>query len=175
MTSGASAAMAQRWGHGRRGGRTLVRHASHDLSLEQTVPRVSGAGVAHAPRGEAAQRSSPYGRRRHCYTHQRRDGRRPPPIWLPCHSRDRAFLGTIAAGGTSPPSLTAQRGPGHGASGNRVETPTVRFGAPCLHLAAGTRGLNNGLAGRTRTVILRLDETIITETPPVSSCEGRRG
>jgi DDE superfamily endonuclease len=42
-------------------------------------------------------------------------------------------------------------------------------------MAAGKRGLKRGLAGRQRTVILMLDETIITETPPLSSCYGRRG
>jgi hypothetical protein len=42
-------------------------------------------------------------------------------------------------------------------------------------MAAGKRGLKRGLAGRQRTVILMLDETIITETPPLSSCYGRLG
>lgn len=43
------------------------------------------------------------------------------------------------------------------------------------HLASGQRGLKRGLAGRARTVILMLDETIITETPPLYCCYGRRG
>jgi hypothetical protein len=42
-------------------------------------------------------------------------------------------------------------------------------------MATGKRGLKRGLAGRQRTVILMLDETIITETPPLSSCYGRLG
>jgi hypothetical protein len=42
-------------------------------------------------------------------------------------------------------------------------------------MATGKRGLKRGLAGRQRTVILMLDETIITETPPLASCYGRRG
>jgi hypothetical protein len=42
-------------------------------------------------------------------------------------------------------------------------------------LAAGKRGLKRGLAGRERTVILILNETIITETPPLSHCYSRIG
>jgi hypothetical protein len=42
-------------------------------------------------------------------------------------------------------------------------------------LAAGKRGLKNGLRDRGRTVVLMLDETIITETPPLCSCYGRVG
>ena len=42
-------------------------------------------------------------------------------------------------------------------------------------MAAGKRGLRRGLAGRERTVILMLDETIITETPPLRGCYGRKG
>jgi transposase len=40
---------------------------------------------------------------------------------------------------------------------------------------AGQRGLKRGLKGRARTVILMLDETIITETPPLYSCYCRIG
>ena len=46
---------------------------------------------------------------------------------------------------------------------------------PRAHLAAGKRGRKRGLIGRPRTVLLMLDETIITETPPLSSCYGRLG
>jgi transposase len=42
-------------------------------------------------------------------------------------------------------------------------------------VAASQRGLKRGLAGRERTVILMLDETIITETPPLYSCYCRIG
>jgi transposase len=42
-------------------------------------------------------------------------------------------------------------------------------------VATGKRGLKRGLAGRERTVILMLDETIITETPPLYACYGRIG
>jgi len=35
-------------------------------------------------------------------------------------------------------------------------------------------GLKRGLATRSRIVLLMLDETIITETPPLYSCYGRR-
>jgi hypothetical protein len=42
-------------------------------------------------------------------------------------------------------------------------------------VAASQRGLKRGLKGRERTVILMLDETIITETPPLYSCYCRIG
>ncbi|HZC02974.1 MAG TPA: transposase [Gammaproteobacteria bacterium] len=42
-------------------------------------------------------------------------------------------------------------------------------------MAAGNRGLKRGLATRKRTVILMLDETIITETPPLYACYGHIG
>jgi hypothetical protein len=42
-------------------------------------------------------------------------------------------------------------------------------------MAAVKRGLKRGLKGRSRTVLLVLDETIITETPPLYSCYGRVG
>src|SRR5512147_2830026 len=37
------------------------------------------------------------------------------------------------------------------------------------------KGLKRGLNGRVRTVVLMLDETIITETPPLYSCYGHIG
>jgi len=42
-------------------------------------------------------------------------------------------------------------------------------------LATGERGLKRGLFLKERTVVLMLDEVIITETPPLYSCYGRRG
>jgi transposase len=42
-------------------------------------------------------------------------------------------------------------------------------------MATGKRGLKRGLARRKRTVILMLDETIITETPPLYACYGPIG
>ena len=42
-------------------------------------------------------------------------------------------------------------------------------------MAAVKRGLKRGLKGRVRTVVLMLDETIITETPPLYSCYGHIG
>ena len=73
------------------------------------------------------------------------------------------------------PNLTTQRGPGHCASGDRVETPALCLGTPRVHMTTGKRGLKRGLAGRKRTVLLMLDETIITETLPLSSCYGPLG
>jgi hypothetical protein len=40
---------------------------------------------------------------------------------------------------------------------------------------AGKRGLKRGLRGRIRTALLMLDETIITETPPLYACYGHVG
>jgi len=42
-------------------------------------------------------------------------------------------------------------------------------------LAAGKRGLKKGLWTHPRTVVLMLDETIITETPPLYCCYGHIG
>ena len=42
-------------------------------------------------------------------------------------------------------------------------------------MAPVKRGLKRGLKDRTRTVLLMLDETIITETPPLYSCYGHIG
>jgi DDE superfamily endonuclease len=53
--------------------------------------------------------------------------------------------------------------------------PALYFGTPHAHMATGKRGRKRGLAGRQRTVILRLDETILTATPPLSRGDGRRG
>jgi len=56
-----------------------------------------------------------------------------------------------------------------------VETPTTPSGVALANLAASKRGLQNGLFGKPRTLILMLDETIICETPPLSSCYCRIG
>jgi DDE superfamily endonuclease len=42
-------------------------------------------------------------------------------------------------------------------------------------VAASKRGLKRGLSERERSLLLMLDETIITETPPLYSCYGRIG
>jgi transposase len=42
-------------------------------------------------------------------------------------------------------------------------------------VAASQGGLKRGLSGRERTVLLMLDETIITETPPLYCCYCRKG
>ncbi len=43
------------------------------------------------------------------------------------------------------------------------------------YLAASKRGLKRGLKDRARTVLLMLDETIVTEAPPLYSCYGHIG
>ena len=56
-----------------------------------------------------------------------------------------------------------------------MEAAPAPIGPPPRHLAAVKRGLKRGLKGRVRTVVLMLDETIITETPPLYSCYGHIG
>jgi DDE superfamily endonuclease len=56
-----------------------------------------------------------------------------------------------------------------------VEAAPPPTGSPIPDLEAVKRGLKRGLKGRTRTVLLMLDETIITETPPLYSCYGHIG
>src|SRR5262249_48193311 len=85
---------------------------------------------------------------------------------LPCHCVDRSAVASIPSRCPGPPGLPAQCGTGPGAPGHHVETTALGFGTPRAHVAASKRGLKRGLAGRPRTVLLRLDETIITETPP---------
>jgi transposase len=56
-----------------------------------------------------------------------------------------------------------------------LEAATPPTGSPPRHLEAVKRGLKTGLKDRIRTVLLMLDETIITETPPLYSCYGHIG
>ena len=56
-----------------------------------------------------------------------------------------------------------------------MEAAPPSTGPPPRDLAAVKRGLKRGLKGRVRTVLLMLDETIITETPPLYSCYGHIG
>jgi hypothetical protein len=74
-----------------------------------------------------------------------------------------------------PAGLPAQCGTSPGAPGHHVATTALCFGTPRAHVAASQRGLNRGLAGRQRTVSLRLHETIMMAPPPLASCYGRRG
>jgi len=56
-----------------------------------------------------------------------------------------------------------------------MEAPPSSFGLAVSHLASSQGRVKKGLQGRERTVILMLDEVIITETPPLYSCYGRIG
>src|SRR5205807_2249801 len=56
-----------------------------------------------------------------------------------------------------------------------LEAAAASTGTPPGHLATVKRGLQRGLHGRFRTLLLMLDETIVTETPPLYSCYGHRG
>src|SRR5215472_5717796 len=64
---------------------------------------------------------------------------------------------------------------GLGPRARALAAPAPPPGAPPRYLAPGKRGLQNGLKNRVRTVLVMLDETIITETPPLYSCYGRVG
>jgi transposase len=56
-----------------------------------------------------------------------------------------------------------------------MEAAAPSTGAAARALAPVKRGLKRGLKGRVRTVLLMLDETIITETPPLYCCYGPIG
>lgn len=62
-----------------------------------------------------------------------------------------------------------------GAFTDSLETAAASIGTAFSGLAAGKRGLKTGLKGRKRTVLLMLDETILTELPPLSGGYGRIG
>ena len=78
-------------------------------------------------------------------------------------------------GRSGAPGLTAERAPRLGPLGGPVETPALSAGPPRRDLAPGKEGLKRGLRARPRTVLLMLDETIITEMPPLAYGYGRRG
>jgi len=56
-----------------------------------------------------------------------------------------------------------------------MEAAASSTGVAPRDLAPVKRGLKRGLKGRVRTVLLMLDETIITETPPLYCCYGPIG
>jgi hypothetical protein len=56
-----------------------------------------------------------------------------------------------------------------------VEAAPTPTRPPSRYLAAVKRGLKRGLKDRTRTVVLMMDETIVTEMPPLYSCYGHAG
>src|SRR5215472_18989599 len=64
---------------------------------------------------------------------------------------------------------------GLGPRARALAAPAPPPGAPPRYLAPGKRGLQNGLKNRVRTVLVMLDETIVTETPPLYCCYGRIG
>ena len=68
-----------------------------------------------------------------------------------------------------------ERGASAQPTGHPLEAPSAPPGPAVAHLAPGKRGLQSGLKNRVRTIVLLLDETIITETPPLYCCYGRVG
>ena len=56
-----------------------------------------------------------------------------------------------------------------------METASAYVVVALTDLAASQRRVKKGLTTRKRTVILMLDEVILTETPPLYSCYGRNG
>ena len=56
-----------------------------------------------------------------------------------------------------------------------MEAASPSTGPAARDVAPVKGGLKRGLKGRARTVLLMLDETIVTETPPLYSCYGHIG
>jgi hypothetical protein len=81
----------------------------------------------------------------------------------------------VSVGYTGDPGLAAERAPGLSPLGGPVEAPALSAGPPRRYLAPGTRGLKRGLRAGPRTVLLLLDETLMTEMPPLAYGYGRRG
>src|SRR5205814_6932199 len=88
---------------------------------------------------------------------------------------DRGAPRAIPQAGPRHRGLSPERWAGDRSPGDPVETASARAGASPGDMAAVKRGLKRGLKGRSRTVLLMLDETIITETPPLYCCYCRRG
>ena len=74
-------------------------------------------------------------------------------------------------GSRSAPGVLAWRSIGCASVGSAAP-PVV---AASWHLASSKRGLKNGLKDRVRTILLMLDETIFTETPPLYCSYGHIG
>src|SRR5262245_55904859 len=79
------------------------------------------------------------------------------------------------AEGSSPGRLTQECAFGFGTAGYSLEATPSPTRAAVKHLAAVKRWLKRCLQGRSRTVLLMLDETIVTETPPLYAAYGHIG
>src|SRR5512135_1971224 len=105
----------------------------------------------------------------------------PPRLYRPAYARlppdglDRTSAGAIPARSSRGRGLAQDGQPCPRTPEHPVEAAPPPTGPPSRHLAAIKRGLKRGLIGRVRTVVLMLDETIITETPPLYSCYGHIG
>jgi hypothetical protein len=60
-------------------------------------------------------------------------------------------------------------------SGISLQASPLYVGPSLPHVTTSKRGLQRGLEGRSRTVILFLDETILTETPPLRAAWALEG
>ncbi len=60
-------------------------------------------------------------------------------------------------------------------AGVSLQASSVCAGAAVSELVAGKRGLQRGLKGRKRTVLLFVDETMLTERPPLRAAWARVG
>src|SRR5262249_14557341 len=130
----------------------------------------AGGGARGAPRGAAAdglRGDRPADRRGH--------RPRPTHVRLPFHRVDRPALDAPPEAGPRRRGLPQEHRAGARSAAGPLEAPPAPAVAPAGHLAAVKRGLKRGLAGRPRTVLLMLDETIVTETPPLYSCYGHIG
>src|SRR6185437_9364481 len=104
-----------------------------------------------------------------------RDRRGPASVGLPLHRVDRGAAHPVPEAGPWDRGLSQEYQRGAGAAGHPVEASPTSVVAPPRDLAAVKRGLKRGLRDRIRTVMLMLDETIITEIPPLYSCYGHIG
>lgn len=102
-------------------------------------------------------------------------GSGPAGMGLSGNGVDRSLAVSVLAGWASASRLTAKRRFGAGSAGFLVETTALLVSPTLAPVAAGKRGLKRGLRTHEHTVIVRLDETTITEIPPLYSCYGRRG
>jgi transposase len=71
--------------------------------------------------------------------------------------------------------VDSKRAVGVGPPWNSVETTASPIGLASPNVASSDGGLKKGLRTREHTVIVMLDEMIVTETPPLYSCYGRCG
>src|SRR5206468_3333401 len=157
------------------GGHTLRRNAPDRLSLGQTFPDTTPCGAEGTSCRGLAERAATNREGAHCAGAGGCTAPRPTGVGLSFDGLDGSPPDPIAAGHPRSHGRAAECALGFGPLGRPMEAPPSSAGPPFPNVAAGNRGLTRGLRGRTRPVLLRLDETLIPELPPWYSCYGRRG